>query len=169
MCFIIHFLSPKHPFVTLRGLQSRQNVQIWFLFGACLFTEQKTCYPLSLQPGTGCIILVSSLFLNGLISHLKRWSKRQKLTKICENLLFYTRGEKWPNILESNVDFSPSDVDFFVRYQNTLRNSSPCVFSSYSWNSPTKQEQDLLKIQSAKQEETLWNLKCSTIRHLCWT
>lgn len=100
---------------------------------------------------------------------LKRWSKRQKLTQTCENLLFYTReGEKWPNILESNVDFSPSDIDFFVWYQNTLRNSSPCVFSSYYWNSPTKQEQDVLKIQSAKQEETLWNLKCSTIRHLCW-
>lgn len=100
---------------------------------------------------------------------LKRWSKRQKLTQTCENLLFYTReGEKWPNILESNVDFAPSDVDFFVWYQNTLRNASPCVFSSYYWNSPTKQEQDVLKIQSAKQEETLWNLKCSTIRHLCW-
>lgn len=84
------------------------------LFGACLFTEQKTYYSLSFQPGTGCIIYKFPDFAwIGLT--LKRWPKRQKLTQAYENLLFYTReGEKWPNILESNVDFSPSDVDFYT-------------------------------------------------------
>ena len=84
------------------------------LFGACLFTELKTYYSLSFQPGTGCIIYKLPDF-SWIGLTLKRWPKRQKLTQACENLLFYTReGEKLPNILESNVDFSPSDVYFYA-------------------------------------------------------